>query len=277
MKIVLVMLNNMQEYVLDNIENLKNHNNKDITIITDNKFNNYFEDKDVQIINIEEILPCYTEHVSKIANSFRNGFWNLTSYRFKAIHEYMRLYNIENIIHIENDVLIYKDMELIKFHNTNKILLTMDSKKRCIPGIMFIPNYSILHKCVNNFNSKLNDMENWAECYYKFNNEIDTLPIFINEKDTTDPVLNLITKNFHSYNLIFDAAAIGQFLGGIDPRNNSGNTIGFVNETCVIDYSKYKFVWTNENRLKTPYIIIKENEYPIINLHIHSKNLKNFI
>jgi hypothetical protein len=194
MKIVLVMLNNIQEYILDNIKNLKNHNNNDIIIITDNKFNNYFENKDVQLINIEELLSCYTEHVSKLTGSFRNGFWNLTSYRFKAIYEYMKLYNIENIIHIENDVLIYKDMTLFNFHNTNKILLT-----------------------------------------------------------------------------------IGQYLGGVDPRNKSGNTIGFVNETCIINYSKYKFVWKNENGLKIPYIIINENEYPIINLHIHSKNLKNFI
>lgn len=277
MKIVLVMLNNIQEYILDNIKNLKNHNNNDIIIITDNKFNNYFENKDVQLINIEKLLPCYTEHVSKLTGSFRNGFWNLTSYRFKAIYEYMKLYNIENIIHIENDVLIYKDMTLFNFHNTNKILLTMDSKKRCIPGIMFIPNCNILHKCINIFNSKLDDMTNWAECYYKFNNEIDTLPIFINEKNNTDNVFNILTKNFHYYNLIFDAAAIGQYLGGIDPRNKSGNTIGFINETCIINYSKYRFVWKNENGLKIPYIIINENEYPIINLHIHSKNLKNFI
>ena len=29
----------------------------------------------------------------------------------------------------------------------------------------------------------------------------------------------MITKNFKHYNAIFDAAAIGQYLGGIDPRN----------------------------------------------------------
>jgi hypothetical protein len=87
----------------------------------------------------------------------------------------------------------------------------------------------------------------------------------------------MITKNFKYYNCIFDAAAIGQYLGGVDPRNMSGDTKGFVNETCVINYSKYNFIWKNKNNKKIPYIIINNIEYPIVNLHIHCKDLKSFI
>ena len=38
MKIILVSIGNFQEYIIDNIKNLKLFNNNDITVITDNKF-----------------------------------------------------------------------------------------------------------------------------------------------------------------------------------------------------------------------------------------------
>ena len=260
------MLNNLQEYIFDNIQHLKNHNNNDITVITDKKFNSLFENININIINIEDLIPDYINMSSKINNTYRNGFWELTSYRFKAIYEYMKQYNIINIIHIENDVVIYKNVDTIPFHNINKLLLTMDSENRCIPGLMFIPTANILKKCLEIFNPNLNDMQNFSNFYYNLSDYIDTLPIFIENNENN--ITKMITKNFKYYNCIFDAAAIGQYLGGVDPRNMSGDTKGFVNETCVINYSKYTFIWKKENNKKIPYIIINNIEYPIVNLHI---------
>ena len=268
------MLNNLQEYIFDNIQHLKNHNNNDITVITDKKFNSLFENININIINIEDLIPDYINMSSKLNNAYRNGFWELTSYRFKAIYEYMKQYNIINIIHIENDVVIYKNVDTIPFHNINKLLLTMDSENRCIPGLMFIPTANILKKCLDIFNPNLNDMQNFSNCYYNLSDYIDTLPIFIENNENN--ITKMITKNFKYYNCIFDAAAIGQYLGGVDPRNMSGDTKGFVNETCVINYSKYTFIWKKENNKKIPYIIINNIEYPIVNLHIHCKDLKSF-
>ena len=54
MKIVLVMLNNLQSYIFDNIQHLKHHDNSDITVITDKKFNTLFENVGINIINIED-------------------------------------------------------------------------------------------------------------------------------------------------------------------------------------------------------------------------------
>ena len=275
MKIVLVMLNNLQSYIFDNIQHLKHHNNSDITVITDKKFNTLFENNGINIINIEDLIPDYINVASRIRNTFRNGFWELTSYRFVALYEYMKQHNINNIIHIENDVLIYKNIDTINFHNTNKLLLTMDSKNRCIPSLMFIPTNEVLKKCLDLFNTSLNDMQNFSNCYYTLSNCIDTLPIFL--EDNKNDVTKMTTKNFKYYDSIFDAAAIGQYLGGIDPRNKSGDTRGFINETCVIDYSKYTFIWKTENDKKFPYIVVNNNEYPIVNLHIHCKDLKMFI
>ena len=275
MKIVLVMLKNLQSYIFDNIKHLKHFDNNDITIITDKRFNMLFKNFDINIINIEDLIPDYINISSNLNKTFRSGFWLLTSYRFTVLYEYMKQYNIKNIIHIENDVLIYKNIDTMNFHNMSKLLLTMDSQNRCIPGLMFIPNDEILKKCLDNFNPSLNDMENFSICYYKLNEYIDTLPIFL--EDNKNDITKMVTKNFKYYESIFDAAAIGQYLGGIDPRNKAGDTKGFINETCIIDYSKYTFIWKNDNGKKIPYIIVNCNEYPIVNLHIHCKDLKTYM
>lgn len=275
MELLLVMLNNYQEYIIDNLNNLISFDNKKITLITDKKFDQYFLKFNINIVYIEDLDANYTNYIKSINNTFRKGFWYLASYRFNAISKYMKKYNSTNILHIENDVMLYKNIQNINFHATNKILITMDTRNRCIPGIVFIPNYLLLEQCLDNFIQEKNDMENFAICYNKLK-IIDTLPI-INKINTQNLSVDFLNKNFNHYNAIFDAAAIGQYLGGIDPRNNPNETRGFINETCLVDYSKYKFVWINENNLYIPHIIIDNTLVPIVNLHIHSKYLGKFL
>jgi hypothetical protein len=118
-------------------------------------------------------------------------------------------------------------------------------------------------------------MENFA--YIKQNTGlIQNFPIFPNKFFASHEEL-FVSENYDKFNMIFDAAAIGQFLGGVDPRNIQGDSSGFVNETCVIKYNKYNFILENNNNIKKPFLIVNETKIPIFNLHIHSKNLIKFM
>lgn len=273
MKIILVSVGNFQEYIIHNIKNLLLFNNIDITVITDENFFPLLNNLSVTLISSNE-LSNDVNHFninSKLNKNFRNGFWHYCSLRLFYVYAYIKKYNLLNCIHLENDVMTYINFEDIKdnFKN-NKIYTTFDCPTRVIPGIIFIPNYKAFESIINNYDFNLNDMENLA----RFDEEIILpLPIF--------PIINnnidKYNKYFVDFNMLFDAAAIGQYLGGIDPRNQEGNTIGFVNETCVIKYDKYKFVWILINNLQVPHIIINDKTFRICNLHIHSKKLLNFM
>lgn len=273
MKIVLVHLLNHQEYISDNILNLQRFNNNDIILITDEKFVHLFPST-ITIITIESLIPEYSTFSHTLGDSFRNGFWQLATYRFRALYAYMKKYDVKDIIHLENDVMVFENLDNIHFHSTTKILLVMDSVKRCIPSIMFIPNATLLEKCMQSFHPHKNDMENWAISFNNNKDFIDTFPI-------GSDVSLFVCKHYAHYHAIFDGAAIGQYLGGIDPRNTTpGNvTVGFVNETCLIDYSKFSFIWKpNRHNLMCPFVIMDDHiECPVINLHVHSKNLKQFM
>ena len=275
MKFVFVMLHNVQDYILDNIRNLLFYDNHNIVVITDMKFFNLFDLFRICLVSVESLISDYDSYISKMDGKFRNGFAPLTSYRFKVLYEYMFQYKVHNIIHLENDVMVFHDFNDYLFHSRDKILITMDHWERCIPGFMFIPDATLLKKCLDYFEpqTKLNDMQNWAKCYHRFYQEgiIDTLPIGVSN-------IELLSRNITYYNAFFDAAAIGQFLGGVDPRNVSGNTVGYVNDVCLIDYSKYNIRWYvdgTRNRF-APFIHIDGCLYKIMNLHVHCKNLKQF-
>jgi hypothetical protein len=101
---------------------------------------------------------------------------------------------------------------------------------------------------------------------------IQNLPIFVS--DSSDPVKSFVSNGFQKY--IFDAAAIGQYVGGVDPRNIDGDTRGFVNETCVIKYNdEGEIGWRSYAGFTRPFIKLYGSgvEIPIFNLHIHSKAL----
>jgi hypothetical protein len=164
----------------------------------------------------------------------------------------MKKYDVKDVIHLENDVLIYYNCnEILNFFDKNYIYLPFDTFKRNIASIMFIPSCDILKNILDNYDFSKNDMENFSIIKNK-TGLIKTLPIFP-KINTTNEEINFVSENFKDFNLIFDAAAIGQYLGGIDPKNNSSNTIGFVNETCVIKYNNYKFFYNVIDKIKKPF------------------------
>jgi len=270
MQIILVCLKNFQSYILDNINNLLAFDNNDIHVITEVEFFNYFENLPITLVDCSKLDDFNYNLNSQLDRNFRNGFWYLCSLRFFYLYSYMKNNNLSDVIHLENDVLTYVNFNDFNFKN-NKVYVTFDCETRVIPGIIYIPNYEAFKPIIENYNFNLNDMENLA--IESNENYIEQFPIF----PIVDTVINKYNKNFNEFNSIFDTAAIGQYLGGVDSRNISGDTRGFVNETCIIKYDVYKFVWIKTNSLYIPHIIINDNLIRINNLHIHSKDLYKFL
>jgi hypothetical protein len=279
MKVVLVCLGIFQDYLLNNIKQLKLQGNNDIVLITEKRFFKYIDKKlNIELINPDELNTEYLEHFKnnlQLDKIFRNGFWHHCSMRFAYIYEYMKQYNITEIIHIENDVMIYDNLDNLKDKfNKNKIYLLFDNIDRVIPGIMYINNHINLKNILDNYDMNKCDMENFG----KYFNTSFVEPFPIISIDNEETYFNKhFNKHFNIFNSIFDGAAIGQYLGGIDKRNDINANIGYVNNECIIKFNNYKFYWIQINNLWNPYIEINNKLVKINNLHIHCKLLENFL
>lgn len=267
-QVVLVSTGIFQTYMKENINQLLKLD-IDIHVIVDKPFFDNLKEYDstIKVIDAKTLQTNFDEK-SKLDKRFRNGFWNNTSKRLFLVYEYIKLHNLKNVIHLENDVLLYSDMN---YNFEEKIYITMDSVNRCIPGIIYIPKYNLFTKLIENYNFMQNDMINLSNFYNSNKDIVKTFPII-------DDSINkcIYNENFGEFNSIFDAAAIGQYLGGVDPRNIQGDSRGFVNETCEIKYDKYAFRWVKREKGYFPFIEINSKLIPINNLHIHCKKLEKF-
>lgn len=273
-EVILVNLDNFQEYILHNIEQLKLLHYKVTVIASDNLRDKFAHIAEINLVLTSTLSDGDFGKLSKVDAGFRNGFWKLCSMRLFYLYSYLKATNNQNVIHIENDVMLYQKVEV---PDDSKVWVTMDSNNRCIPGIILIPDYTKLDNLIVHYNYGKNDMENLAFFFHGNRDICESLPII--KQNSYYNNLDRYSAHFNKFGKIFDAAAIGQYLGGVDPRNIAGDTRGFVNETCAIDYSKYTFVWNFNNvlGLYQPHIIIDGAEIPIVNLHIHSKALNRFL
>lgn len=288
------------EYLLESIhQTVLINTNIDIYIIIPKCFIDDFESKLHQIefglhsndndssvkVNILAIEDLGNTRYLPIADNiakFRDGFWSHTINRFYILEAFYNKYKIP-FFHIENDVMMYIPFELI-YENTcapNTLLenvpwMVQDSPTRVIPSIMYFPKESII-KLAEYLFENINIIN--------FKNDMDLLGAF--ESKNHFPIIPFGNDS----KIIYDGAAIGQYLGGIDSRNMDwGNcpinafykTRKFINETCNIKYNGYKFytknTFMNKNNIITTIPIINNGQSSclIANLHIHSKQLYMF-
>lgn len=208
---------------------------------------------------------------------FRNQFWKVSTERFYYLYSFMLKYNLNNVFHLETDVMLYTPIPAI-YENVCSSLVRLwvvqDSKQRAIGSIVFIPTSQILYQFLQFANSMLSK---------SYVNDMTLLGMFPLKHKFPDTPTNELG--------IFDGAALGQYLGGIDLRNSKqshhkfiNNTIGFVNETSEFKPNTYSYKISYRkildgypNNLKKYFCVDKKNNYyQIHNLHIHSKQPYNF-
>jgi len=143
------------------------------------------------------------------------GFVLIQTDVYFFIYEWMVANNIDNCIHVENDCPTYINFDKVfENYDKTKMWVPMTCQWWCVPSLLYI-NKDVYKEFIDGYipmNSG-GDMRNLANAFHK-NNKIDALPIYYEQ---LPGVPDFYSKHFNG--LLFDAAAIGQYLGGVDPRN----------------------------------------------------------
>jgi len=229
--------------------------------------------------------------------NFLRGFWLYTTERFFYLYELMKKFELKDVVHVENDIMIYFDLKealpVFQKNYSNQIAATFDNDDRCIAGFLYISNLEPIKALTNFIAQRIhlggNDMELLSQFKNAhFQTAMDYLPILMPAYAQDHPLESLshhrtstperFSNHFDEFQSIFDAAALGQYLGGVDPIHTSQPTIGFVNESALFNVADFQFEWVLDNQGRAvPYALYKDQKYRINNLHIHSKNLRSFL
>lgn len=218
-------------------------------------------------------------------NPHSQGFWRYCIERFYYLLAWAEthLEPQDSFFHIENDIMVYQPIERIEelcrgIDDTTQIWATFDCDKRCIPGLIWFRNPKALRDmCIHmSTSAQPNDMFMIGEYRQQFPNLIKAFPVIPDPKGPHG-----LGEYFIEFGTLFDAAAIGQYMGGtfrgpkmfVPPFDFSfPYDIGFENETSAFLVKAFKICWKQKGDLWFPFA----GEIPIANLHIHSKQLSMF-
>jgi hypothetical protein len=223
----------------------------------------------IENYSIEEF---YDSKLLKLNNrKFRNGFEYKTMERFYILYEFMIKYNINKVFHAELDNIVF-DISKLSYcldQQGKGLFCPRDSSDRGIASLIYINEINALkYFCTESKQKKLTDMENLGLYLNERNDIFHSLP--------TDLIINNNNLSCISYRKIFgifDAASIGQYILGIDPRNIVGPlTNGFINENANKKIDSFIYIFDlNKGELRINYNNLNYNVY---NLHVHSKLFK---
>lgn len=283
--VVLVSIGQFQDYILCNIRQLLRLGHTSIYVIVNPEFIPHFADfppEMVHCIDVTRLCDAFNyQEKTQLDVHFRGGFTVFASSRFFYLHAFMKKYKVERVLHLENDVLLYYNSGRFLGNKLDQehIYIPVDSFSRAIASIVYIPTADLLGSVLEHYPHDQNDMAAFASLVRNFPEKFCTFPLGPTVM-ASKPEQAYVTRNWEQFRMVFDAAAMGQYLGGVDPRNISGDSTGFVNETCVLKYNQCQFIWdddTHDDGIRRPYLEYRGEIYPIFNLHIHCKNLERFV
>jgi hypothetical protein len=269
---------NFPTYINDTIKILQKTNNN-IHLITEKKFFQFIDSNRVVLVDADTLIEKDFSQYQLLNHdpSFMGGFFPRTSSRFILINSYITKNDLNNVFHIENDIALFSDLSIENnylFLSPYDTALIIDHNTRCIPSVVWYRNKIASKKLSKHIilNNTVDDMKNLAKYFHQNRSSVTNLPIV--PYDIIDLKYDINYGNhFKKINSIFDGAAIGQYLFGIDPIHSKNCTKGFINETSVINASTLSIFFED----KKPYIDLNGKKITINNLHMHCKNLEQLL
>jgi len=225
------------------------------------------------------------------------GLFRFAMERFFFLDSFVRQHHLNNVFHLENDVMIYADLEkklpLFEKHYQGMLTTVFATDRRCVPGFIYIYDETPLQELAKFMASKshkqdISDMELISQfkdaTYKKYS---DYLPMLVPSYEKEHILIDLpgmvygdgspYSNHVEDFQWIFDGAALGQYLGGLDPLYHPGKGPGFINELNVYNAAFFGFEWKRDEEGRyIPLISYGPEKYLIANLHIHCKKLQAF-
>ncbi len=229
----------------------------------------------------DDIVRALTDHAYN--KNFRNGFWQISLIRIFALLQFQLLTGTKGVIHIESDVVLFKNFPWEKFESLQELAWLQFNENRDVAAILFSPNPSSASWLREEIKSailednELTDMKVLSKISNAHPKKVILLPIAptpdsgLFNADISEKARLRNSLGSDYFGGIFDSAPIGMWTLGQDPRNHQGVIRKGI--SLLDSYVQPEKLTTDSSfgdRLMT------ESGIPIFNIHIHCKEPKYF-
>ena len=273
--------NDIPEYTKTSLEQARRNNPETPIDFIAAKPADYFNDLDINWINQKDVEGVLLKRFRSVSWFDRHGtpntthpspdsFWAKTAERLFYLEEYIWQNQYTDVVHIENDVMLYGD--IMELNSAIPVTGITTSPFQTTFALAYIsdPQY------YRNVCSSLIEFMRYGEQKllgfgYDHISEMSLLNLAWHQG--VIGTFNIFPEENNDW--VFDPASYGQFLGG----TNNNHARGFTDSKHYIGQKirsgKFEVSFDSDG----PKVWDKENNVhkKIFNLHIHSKNLKDFV
>jgi hypothetical protein len=197
---------------------------------------------------------------------------------------------MEKCLHLESDVLLGSNFPFHKFENLSKFSWSRFNSGHDVAAIFYVPNPSSAKLFDDKFmeilveNPNLTDMTGLSKIGHACPDIVEYLPSaesdesdLFNDRNVSKIDRELMSRNFDYFGGIFDAAPIGMWTLGQDPRNHRGMLKRNVSlPESFINPGEVDYEVTLDSRLIARRKSNNTQEIRLFSLHVHSKNERFF-
>ena len=290
-KIVFVYLGrDFPDYAKASLELFGITNDLEVVLLANQSVRQQVLNPNIEFIPVEEFYdPSTFDQIRRISlnsSTFRDGFWLKTLERFFVLEQFMIAFSEKNILHAELDQLLFRVDHLSKnliASNFSGLMLPFHSPGIAVASVVFVSDFGVLTDFVNHsvkqtsFDNEMALLANWAK---ESPSAVYAAPTLSSLKHSIDyePRIGLPLVEVSTTQGYLDAAQVGQWVGGIDPRNvplRSCPMSKFVDPPRELlleksDLSNFVFKFDSDEGFLT---IDSKRSMPsrLYNLHLHSK------
>ncbi len=283
----------LPKYVIPSLKIAVRHSGMSVNLIGDADLKNKLDKYNVNFIDTATFYDN-TEFLKMSRNvssnhKFRNGFWLKTVERFFVLEQFMKSQGINSLVHAELDQLLFGvDVFTKELRSLGKdgLYISLHNPEEVIASLVYIQNPETLSSLLEYAQEKIFSTEMYLISDWGNDNpdKIFGLPTLATEIHSDHRLKNIDILKVDIVGGIVDAAQIGQWVAGIDPRNvpirkKPVNKYVSAPNSLMLNAEHLQgltFIFNErENTLLLKYL--DQSPVRIFNLHIHSKIHQNLL
>jgi hypothetical protein len=245
----------------------------------------FLKEKSILITNTDikenfesEINEFYEKCKKGFPDFYKDPFWLTTLLRLYVVYLYSKHNQINEFIHLEYDNLIYSDLSQLKLLPPS-LYFTRVGPYCSSAGFVYCNSITNYEQFIKRLESLFDKGQFFVKNFTQYDHLSEMILIdliYTHTKGVIDylPILpeGIGNDNFYKLNVLFDGASYGQYLGGTNNGDNKGwyGQHHYIGQQIHNKSIEIKFD-------KTPFVMYNNSRVPILNLHVHTKKLNQFI
>jgi hypothetical protein len=234
-------------------------------------------DNDENIINLNKTTWIKKKHPLAPTTTYpgQPNFWHLAMERIFYLNAYLNTNKINNVLHIENDNVIFYDINILnQFVSTEKITCvhrTHDGEDSTLFSFAHIPTYQTLNNLCLFMNELVAMGESYLQSKYGFDHISEMHLLTVYRKLNMLNIFPILPNE--NIDFVFDPFGYAAFLFG----SNNFRPPGYFDTSDSIGQKISQNSFNIIMNDKKPYLISNNKTYKIFNLHMHRKNISNIL